>query len=189
MAGGWNWWFIFCVVGCVVTNISKDHGTFIFWVKHFDPEDKGAMILQNARTVHPKTQYYIPEHLHHQQHCCENLTSHNGWNLLGIFVFTVSNPQVQRTQVNVNSTNRFLQGNLTTVLNTVLKLVLYLEQRGGKLKHQVYSRTWYDCCSDSRTVVVYLQTAKHTELPSHLHCCHCSLGTPNFTSLIFSQLP
>jgi hypothetical protein len=60
-AGGWNCRFVFCVAGCTVTTISEDRSTFIFRVKHFDPEDKAATILQNIGAVCPKTQYYSPQ--------------------------------------------------------------------------------------------------------------------------------
>jgi len=98
-------------------------------------------------------------------------------------IYGVESSDTKDTSKCKNSTDRLLHANLTTVLNTVLKFILYLEQRGGKLKHQVYSRTWYGFCSDTRTVVVYLQTAERTINRTHFYSTLLSVF---FNTLLFN---
>jgi len=64
------------VLGCVVTDVSKEHNALFFRVKQsstclgwLDPDNKGSVLLQNSRNNKPSdtTRHHIPSEQQEQQ--------------------------------------------------------------------------------------------------------------------------
>jgi hypothetical protein len=65
-----------CVGDCAVSDVFQDCCSFMFRFKRSTLVE-GDTTLKNVRNYSPNDKTYIPEDLTLQQHCCEDLKSHN----------------------------------------------------------------------------------------------------------------